>query len=425
MEQNEWRAALSALETDNAAELRSHTGRHRFPKRFERRAVSLCRGSAAICGVRRRRLPLWAAVLLAVLLCALVTGCAVAVYLHVTRYIPDYGIVDRFSNVRMLATEEEIDAGDMKIETVLYIRDGDSGTVRLWASGPALSRGWGDNAWRETPLFTLKTDNGSYPVFATTASIGTDSGFYECEARNVETFARAAIVRDGTETALTLRDISEAGYTVSSWAEYDGITVKALPLYANNRIIVLCTEGIANAKYVSATLTVHDSLGNTATVGSGSEENGWQVLTAKERLPGEIVRIEIDSLRVHRTLPENTAFTVSVPASDGTYALGGRLIDTDVFTENLVRIRREGNCVYLTTRIEAHKYLPLTDFYVDYASAGARMEDWSMTAADTVVYRMQIGPDTERITLTVNEYNYMIRREQGKPLGVIEIKKSK
>ena len=83
-----------------------------------------------------------------------------------------------FSDVRMFATEETIDIGDMTIETVLYIRDGDSGIVRLWATGPALSGGWGDDEWSRTPVFTLKTDKGEYPVYATTASVGTDGGFY-------------------------------------------------------------------------------------------------------------------------------------------------------------------------------------------------------------------------------------------------------
>lgn len=81
MEKNELKNVLSALEADNAVELNSRTGEHRFPKSFERRAISVCRGTAVVCRSHRRhrRMPLWAAVLIAVLLCALVTGCAVAV----------------------------------------------------------------------------------------------------------------------------------------------------------------------------------------------------------------------------------------------------------------------------------------------------------------------------------------------------------
>lgn len=426
MEQNELKNVFSTLEADNAEELNSHTDKHRFPKSFERRAVSACRGTAAVCGVpHRRRLPLWAAALIAALLCALVTGCAVAVYKYFTRYIPDYGIVDMFSDVKMFATEETLDIGDMTVETVLYIRDGDSGVVRLWAVGPALSYDWIDDEWMRVPIFNLKTDKGEYPVFPTNASVGADGGFYECEARNVEVFDHATLVRNGSEKALTLYDISEKGYTVSAWAEYEGITIKALPLYANNRIIVLCTEGIEDAKYVSATLTVHDSLGNTVKVGSGSEENGWSVLTADKKLPGEIVKIEINSLRVHSTLPENDSFTFSVPTADGEYALNGSLTDNKVFTENAVSIRRDGEYVCLTTKINAHKYAPLTDFYVDYASSDARMEDLNTVGIDTVIYKLKIGSDTDRITLTASEYTYTIRDAQNRPLGTIEIQKNK
>ena len=187
----------------------------------------------------------------------------------------------------------------------------------------------------------------------------------------------------------------------------------------------MCTEGIADAKYVSATLTVHDSLGNTAKVGSGSNENEWSVLTADKKLPGEIVKIEINSLRVHSTLPENDSFTFSVPTADGEYALNGSLTDNEVFTENAVSIRRDGEYVYLTTKINAHKYEPLTDFYVDYASSDARMEEWNTIGIDTVIYKLKIGSDTDRITLTASEYTYTIRDAQNRPLGTIEIQKNK
>lgn len=424
MENKNISAALRRIELDNAAELEGAPHSHRFSGEFDRRALAVCRGEAP-AGRRTRRISLRAALLIAALVCILLAGCAVAVYRYFTRYIPNYGIVDMFSDVRMFATEEELDVGDMKVETVLYIRDGDSGTVRLWASGPALSRGWGDNSWSTTPIFTLKTDNGEYPVLATTASMGTDGGFYECEVQNVGAFDSAALVRDGSEKALAFWDISEKGYTVSAWAEYDGITIKALPLYANNRIIILCTEGIADANYVSATLTVCDSLGNTVNVGSGSEENGWFVLTAGKKLPGEIVKIEIDSLRVRCALPEKAGFEFSVPAADGEYALDGTLLDSDVFTEKATGIRREGDYVYLTTNIDAHKYLPLTDFYVYYDSTDVRIEDQYIVGTYTVVYKLKLGSGTDRIALTAGEYMYMIRDAQNEPLGTIEIQKSR
>lgn len=299
------------------------------------------------------------------------------------------------------------------------------GIVRILAVGPALSDGWGDNEWRKTPIFTLKTDTGEYPVFAKTASVSTDGGLYECEVQNVNIFDRAVIIRNGSEKALTLHDISEKGYTVAAWAEYDGITIKALPLYVNNRIIILCTDGIANAKYVSAELTIYDSLGNIVKIGSGSEENGWQVLTVKERLPGEIVKIEINSLRVRCVPPKKIDFEFSVPTADGEYPLNIRLIDNDIFTENVMTIKRVGEHIYLTTKIDAHKYRPLTDFYVDYDSHDVSIEDWNTIGIDTIVYKLKIRSDTDKITLTVNEYIYMIRGEQNKPLGTIKIRKSK
>ena len=123
--------------------------------------------------------------------------------------------------------------------------------------------------------------------------------------------------------------------------------------------------------------------------------------------------------------PEDVSFEFSVPADDGEYALDGTLIDNDVFTEHAMSIRREGNDVYLTTKIVAHKYEPLTDFYIDYDSPGGRMEDWNTVGTDTVMYRFQIKPDTDRIVLTATGYMYMIRDAQNRPLGTIEIQKSR
>ena len=145
MENKNISAALRRIELDNAAELEGAPHSHRFSGEFDRRALAVCRGESH--DVRRtRRISLRAALLIAALVCILLAGCTVAVYKYFTRYIPNYGIVDMFSDVKMFATEEELAVGDMRVETVLYIRDGDSGTVRLWASGPALSKGWGDIA---------------------------------------------------------------------------------------------------------------------------------------------------------------------------------------------------------------------------------------------------------------------------------------
>ena len=101
------------------------------------------------------------------------------------------------------------------------------------------------------------------------------------------------------------------------------------------------------------------------------------------------------------------------------------MLVSDVFTEKATGIRREGDYVYLTTNIDAHKYLPLTDFYVYYDSTDVRIEDQYTVGTYTVVYKLKLGSDTDRITLTAGEYMYMIRDARNEPLGTIEIKKSR
>lgn len=418
---------LKELESDHASELNRRTKKHRFPLTFEKKALAVCNGSVTdyISPHRTRRLPFWAAAVIILLLCALVTGCAVAVYKYFTRYIPNYGIVGMYSDVKMYTTERPLTVGDMEIETVLYIRDGDTGTVRLWASGPALSDGFDGGEWMKTPVFTVKTNNGEYPVFCTSSSVGKSGGFYECEAEVIPEFDSISLIRKDSQAAIQLYDISEKGYTVSGWVEYDGITIKALPLYANNRIFIISTEGIENAEYVSATLTVYDSLGNSTKAGSGSNENGWYVLTADEKLPGDIVKIEIDSLRIRCTPPQNSVYEIAVPAADGEYNMDKKLLENPVFTETAVTLKRDGEYLYLTTKIDAHKYQPLPDFYVEYDSSDVRFEEWNTVGINTVIYTLKLNSDTDKITLSATRYMYMIWGTQDEPIGVIEVKKSK
>ena len=53
------------------------------------------------------------------------------------------------------------------------------------------------------------------------------------------------------------------------------------------------------------------------------------------------------------------------------------------------------------------------------------MEDLNTVGIDTVIYKLKIGSDTDRITLTASEYTYTIRDAQNRPLGTIEIQKNK
>ena len=431
MNREKLNSVFKELESDNITKLNSHTEKHRFPVRFEKKALAVCGGNTSEYSFphRTRRLPVWVAAVIVVLLCALITGCAVAVYKYFTRYIPNYGIVDMYSDIKMFTTEETLTVGDMEIETVLYIKDGDSGIVRMWASGPAISHGWDGGAWMQTPAFTIKTDTGEYPVYYTSASTDTDRGSYECEARGISEFDTISVIRGEAVAEIELYDISDKGYTVSGWAEYDGITVKVLPLYSNNRIFIMSTEGIKNTLYVSASITAYDSQGNKVSATFQYNENDYSVLNAAEKLPGDIVRIEIDSLRIRCTPPrdsiQDSIYEIPVPASDGEYDTDVKLLDSDVFTETAVKIKREGEYLYLTTKIDAHKYKPLTDFYVEYDSPDARFDEWNTVGIDTVIYKLKINTDNDKITLTATKYMYMIWRTQAEPLGVIELTKSK
>ncbi len=411
--------ALAELENDNAKELHAQVSTHRFSRDFNRRAMAVCRGETATVHRKPvfRRLPLWAAVLLIFLLCALVTGCAVAVYKYLTRYIPGYGITDIQNNVSLYATEEGFTVGDMQIETVLYVGDKDGGTLTIWASGPLLG-GWENLGWMETPIFTVESGGMIYNAPPVSASTNEETGRYQCEVSNIQYDKNIILARGGEKVKIDMVDQTDCGYTVAKWGEYDGIIVKVLPLYANNRVVFMETEGIPDASNVSATITMYDALGNRVSSGSGwNEENGF-LLQMPNSLPGNIERIEIDSLRV--TVPASGTYSIPIPQNDTSVDTDIPLLDTDIFSERITQIRRDGDEIYITTKIDAHKYQPLTDLSIDYNASDAFVDLYSSVGIDVFTYRLTLKGDAESVIFTPYSYTYIISNG-NEPLCSIEI----
>ncbi len=413
--------ALEELENDNAKELNAITSEHRFSRDFDRRAMAVCRGKTSTIHRKPvfRRLPLWAAVLLIFLMCAFVTSCAVVVYNYLTRYIPGYGITDVKSDVSLYATEESFSVGDMEIETVLYVGDRDGGKIYLWAKGPALGD-WGNQDLFESPLFHVISNGKTYPIYAVSESEGTSIGEYRCEADDIPFDNEMTIRRGDSKVEIQLTDQTDRGYTVEKWGEYDGITIKALPLYSNNRIVFIETEGIPNASYVSASVTMYDSLGNKVSSGSGSLEETGYLIDMPHSLPGNIERIDINSLRI--SVSTSGSYSISIPQKDESVDVDIALFDTDIFSERITQIRRDGNDIYITTKIDARKYQPLTDLSIIYDSPNSTdFEVYSTTGIDIFTYHLTITNDTETVTLVPNRYTYIIRNGEN-PLCSIKIK---
>ncbi len=413
--------ALEELENDNAEELNAITSEHRFSRNFDRRAMAVCRGETA--AVHRkpvfRRLPLCAAVLLIFLMCAFVTSCAVVVYNYLTRYIPGYGITDVKSDVSLYATEESFSVGDMEIETVLYVGDKDGGKLYLWAKGPTLG-GWDNLEWMKDPLFNIIINEITYPIHAVSGSLGTSVSEYQCEVAEIPFDDEVIIVRNDSETEIKLTNQTNHGYTVEEWGEFDGISIKVLPLYVNNRIVFVETEGTPHNSHVSATVTLHDSLGNKVSSGSGSQKNDGFMLTMPRVLPEDIIKIEVDSLRV--SVPVSGSYSIPIPQKDESVDVDIALLDTDIFSERITQIRRDGNDIYITTKIDAHKYQPLTDLSIIYNSPNSTdFEYYSTTGIDIFTYRLTLTDEADTVTLIPNRYTYIIRNGEN-PLCSIKIK---
>ena len=82
-----------------------------------------------------------------------------------------------------------------------------------------------------------------------------------------------ALIYKGKEKRIEFTDVSNKGYELAEWVIVEGITLKILPFYTNNRLLLLETEGLENA-FATVSLTLYNSLGNsTKAFGSCDVEN--------------------------------------------------------------------------------------------------------------------------------------------------------
>lgn len=415
MNENTLKTALSQIEKDNIKELHSHQKRHLFSFGFEKCALSVCQGNAED-KTSRRTLPLWAAVLAIFLMVAILAGCAFAIYYHVYRYVPQYGLSDFSEDITMKSTVDSLKFDGFEAETLLYIQNKDQIKLLLVAicdteisiGKPVCSVVIGENNIALSCISLQKSDEKWLVCAeATTNIIGIPT----------------SLLFEQKEKALYFEDISESGYGVSSWAEIEDITVKILPLYTNNRLFVIETESNDWGLSALTGFTAIDADGNRAKANAISGNGNFYTAVLSEKLPKDIAKIEIDSLRLFDSL-EHQSIAIPILERNGVLSLTETLSETEYYKECAISMERSGNILKLTTEIDFSFSQPI-DFYVDYES-NLQLMEYHFTRLENgnygYIYTFQIIENTNILSLIPIHYGYLIG-DGSVPLDTIILQK--
>lgn len=405
---------LQELENDNVVGLSTATPEHRFSKHFDHAALAVCRGKSI---THYKRVPIWAAVLIVLLLAAMITGCAVAIYHNFFRSIPFIGVTDQNDDVILYSTTDYAVLNDLEVETVLLLKENDGVRLMMWGYIDS----W--NVRNPEPIAQIKCGKTVIDLRCRSASISPDKKseiYAEAVVSDIDPEKNMTLIYQGIEKELKFTDISNKGYEVSEWAVVEGITLKILPIYTNNRFLLIEAEGLENA-LVSAALTLHDSYGNTiACHGADILDDRYYLLVADNNLPGDIVKIEIDNIRVQQKT-EVQEFLLPLPEDNTEREINIPLFQTALFSDTATHIRREGKYVYLTATVMPDADTKFRDFMLHY-DVGISMETYSLEygedGAEINTYKIGIAEDAKELHIKCNDYSCMMF---GDPLAVIKI----
>lgn len=396
---------LLDLENDNVTELSADNSIHKFSKDFEKKALAVCRGEQTTNPtrfIRRKRLPLWAAAVIILLLGMMITGCAIAVYHHFFRSVPFVGITEPNDDVALYSTTESYVIDDLEVETVLLLIQEDSVRLMMWAEL---------DYWEVTsdkPIAQIKCGDTLIDLFSRSMS-GEQEVYAEGTVDKIDYGKKATLVYNGKEQAIKFTDITNKGYEVSEWAVLEGITFKILPIYTNNRLLLLETEGIEDA-IVSASLTLYDSNGNsTKSSGLNLLDDKYVLIEAAENLSGDIVRIKIEHIRV---VKQNAEQSFTIPLTSDDVDINIPLYESPVFTDTATHIKRDGNYVYLTTMMYGKSTSGFTDFMVYYDFGSAKHVNDSLIygedGAHIYTYKLEVHEDAVELHIKGTGYNCMM-----------------
>ena len=203
---------LKTLENDNVSALYADNTIHKFSKNFERMALAVCRAEnvpshAKI--IHRKRIPLWVAVLIVLLLAAMITGCAVAIYHNFFRSIPFIGVADQNDDVVLYSTTEHVVLKDLEVETVLLLKENNSVRFMMWGAIDYWDDFW--DVRNSEPVARIICGDSVIDMYCRSASISADAKsavYAEASVSGIDPKKNMKLIYQGIEKELEFTDIS-------------------------------------------------------------------------------------------------------------------------------------------------------------------------------------------------------------------------
>lgn len=417
MNKTEIKNLLSEIEADNALELSLHKRAHIFTHAHEKRVCDAIYGESEqiYTPVRRRRIPLWAAILIILLSILTVVGCGVLIYQSV-RFVPNMGIVSE-SNVMIYGTDAPITLQKIDVTGVSYVESGGEGKLYIQLNSKFYSH---------IGLLSVFADGRKLDLTVEEEWYKNNLRFYTVtSAATLENFEITFLYKDYLNNeytgSVTLKNMTDTGYKlINTWPTVDGMVLKMLPADSANKMFKLDVNLPANTGLTVTEFNIYNDKGEMK---GGFNPEGSSFYVCKGELYGSVTKIEINEVEISKYLGTEGDRKITVPNDCEATGLDIPLINLDGYYDRLTDVRRDGSYVYLTRKIDYAEGTLVTS-----CQATVRMPDddiahmsakYVSDGGREIVYKIWINQSAEEFTFRIQEYMYTLRGNE--PLGVIRI----
>ncbi len=407
---------LSEIEADNAAELCRAEKVHIFSAEHRKRASEAFYGvSEPIFTVPRRRIPLWALVLILLLSILTIVGCGVFIY-QTFKFIPNMGIVSE-SNVVIYGTDEPITLKKLDVTGISYVENDGEGKLYIQINSKFYSH---------IGLLSVFADGRELEFEVEEEWYRNNLRFYTISANvSLESYEITLSYRDYLNNEYTgsvrLKNMTDKSYKLlNTWPIVDGMMLKMLPADSANKMFRLDVNLPEGTSLAVTDFNIYNDKGE---VKGGFNPEGSSFYVCKGEFYGSVTKIEINEVKISKYLGAAGNRNISVPNDGEAIGLDIPLISLDGYRDRLTEVRREGGYVYLTRKIDYAEGTLVTS-----CDATVRMPDddtahmsakYISDGGREIVYKIWINPSAEEFTLRVQDYTYTLRGNE--PLGVIRI----
>ena len=409
---------LSEIEADNSRELRRAKKVHIFSGEHRKRVSEAFYGvSEPIFTVPRRRIPLWALVLILLLSILTIVGCGVFIY-QTFKFVPNMGIVSD-NNVVIYGTDAPITLKKLDVTGISYVESDGKGKLYIQLNSKFYSH---------IGLFSVFADGRELEFEVEEEWYKNNLRFYTISANvSLENYEITLSYRDYLNNEYTgsvrLKNMTDKSYKLlNTWPTVDGIELKMLPADSANKIFKLDVNLPEGTSLAVTDFNIYNDKGE---VKGGFNPEGSSFYVCKGELYGSVTKIEINEVKISKYLGEAGDRNIPVPKDGEALGLDIQLSTLDGYSDRLTEVRREGGYVYLTRKTDYAEGTLVTS-----CDATVRMPDdatahmsakYVSDCGREIVYKIWINQSAEEFIFRVQDYTYTLRGNE--PLGVIRIEK--